>query len=101
MPSERDIVMELLSEYTPGDDSRLGVIREKLPEEHNFINKRGSIVSGYVAVADVAIIEMGDRAYVVAMFGYIGLEDNPPTYDELDATIEEAAPLIWEYLNQQ
>ena len=100
-PDERDIILDLLAEYTSGDDSRLGVIWEKLPEDYSFFNKRGSIVHGRVVVADVAIIEAGDKAYVVALFGYLGLEDNAPTYDDLEATIEEAALWIWEYINQQ
>jgi beta-lactamase class A len=101
LPGERQIILDLMSEYSPGDDTRLGLINNYLPDGNNLFNKRGSVAKGFVVVGDVAIIEMGNRAYVVAMFGYPLPEDDLPTYDDLEAAIEEAVPLIWDYLNKQ
>jgi hypothetical protein len=98
---ERQIILDLMSEYTPGYDTRLGLINQYLPDGYKLFNKRGSNVKGAVIVADAAILEMGEKAYVVAMFGYPGAGASTPTYDDLEATIEEAAPLIWSYLSQQ
>ena len=99
MPGEREIILDLLDQYTSGDNTRLGLISDFLPDDFNLFNKRGSVAKGFVVVADVAIIEMGDRAYVVSMFGYPRAVDDRPTYDDLEAAIEEAAPLIWKYLS--
>jgi len=101
LPQERQIILDLMSEYTSGDDTRLGLIKDYLPDGYKLFNKRGSNVKGAVIVADAAILEMGEKAYVVAMFGYPGAGASSPTYDDLEATIEEAAPMIWSYLSQQ
>lgn len=100
-PEEREIILELLSEFTPSDNTRLGVIQNFLNREDRFFNKRGSLIKGRVIVADVAIIEIDDEVFVIALFGHPGTEDETPTFDDLEAAIEEAAPVIWEYLSQE
>jgi beta-lactamase class A len=100
-PKEREIILDLLAEYTLSDDTRLGVIRQLLPGDSHFYNKRGSILKGRIVVADVAVIEVGDKAFLVAMFGYPGEEDLAPFYEKLETVIENAAYVIWEYLSQQ
>lgn len=100
-PKEREIILDLLAEYTLSDDTRLGVIRQLLPGDSRFYNKRGSILEGRIVVADVAVIEVGDKAFLVAMFGYPGEEDLAPFYEKLETVIENAAYVIWEYLSQQ
>jgi hypothetical protein len=100
-PEEREIILELMSEVSSSDDTRLGVILDDLKEDDKFFNKRGSLVNGRIIAADVAIIEIGDGAFIIALFGYPGSEDVTPTYDDLEAAIEEVAPVIWEYLSQQ
>lgn len=100
-PEEKQIILDLMSEHTSGDDTRLGLLSEYLPDNYKLFNKRGSNAHRIVIVADVAIIEMGDRAYVVAMFGTPQLDDSGPTYEDLESAIEETVPFIWSYLNKQ
>ena len=101
LPEERQIILDLMSEYSPGDDTRLGLLNQYLPDDYRLFNKRGSNAQGIVIVGDVAVIEMGDRVYVVAMFGYPGPGDDSPTYDDLETAIEETVPSIWFYLSEQ
>jgi len=93
----RGIILELMSAYTPNDDTRLGVLREYLAEGEGFYNKRGSTISPLI-VADVAIIEWGEKAYLIAIFGQPEPEQDQPTYERLEAAIEEAALVIWEHI---
>jgi hypothetical protein len=97
---ESEIIKAYLAEYTSGDDSRIGVIREDMPEDVLFYSKRGSLAAGRVIVAEVAVIEFGDRAYILSMFGYPNLGENVPTYEELEGTIEDAAWIIWETIQE-
>ena len=95
-PQARDIILELMNEYTSNDDGRLGVIRDNILNG-NMYNKRGSLASEWVIVADTAIIEYGGKAYIVALFAY-PKDEGDTTYEDLEAAIEEAAHLIWEYI---
>ena len=96
---EGKIILEYLAEYSSGDDTRLGVVREVMPEDSHFYSKRGSLVVRQVIVAETAILEFGDQAYLVSIFGYLGDdEENTPTYDELEEAIEDAAWVIWDYI---
>jgi hypothetical protein len=100
-PEEQEIILELLSEFASSDDTRLGVIRNELSVNEQFFNKRGSLFNGRIVVADVAIIENGDDTFIIALFGFPGSKDEAPTYDDLEAAIEDVAPVIWEYLRRQ
>lgn len=95
---ETDILLEFLAVYTSGDDTRVGVIREQMPPGSHFFSKRGSLVQGRTIVAEVAILEVGETAYVASFFGYPGNGEDPPTYEELEAAIEDAAWVVWGYL---
>ncbi len=95
---ENQILLEFLAEYTANDDTRLGVIREAMPEDSHYFSKRGSLVEGQVIVAETAILEVGERAYLVSIFGYPGRGDDAPTYDDLEEAIEDAAWVIWGYI---
>jgi hypothetical protein len=95
---ENQIILEYLAEYSANDDTRLGVIRGEMPEDSHFYSKRGSLVVGQVIVSESAILEMDDQAFVVSIFGYRGNEEEAPNYDELEEAIEDAAWVIWGYL---
>jgi hypothetical protein len=95
---ESQIILELLAEYTVNDETRLGVIREVMPENSHYYSKRGSLVKGRVIVSEVAILEVGDRAFLVSIFGYPGTEEDAPTFDELEEAIEDAAWVVWDYI---
>ena len=49
-------------------------------------------------MGEVAILELGGEAYIVSIFGYPGTEKDAPTYDDLEAAIEDAAWVVWGYI---
>lgn len=95
---EGKIILEFLAEYSEGDETRLGVVREMMPVGSHYYSKRGSLVVRQVIVAEAAIFEVGDRAFLVSIFGYRGTEEDAPTYDDLEDAIEDAAWVIWDYI---
>ena len=64
----RHIILDWMAEYTPSDDTRLGVLTSLLPAGGEFYNKRGTLTDERLIVGDAAIIvwpsENGTRAYV-------------------------------------
>lgn len=93
-------LLSWMAEYTDGDKTRLGVVKNKLKLPSgwkvDFWNKRGSIAADITVVADVAIFEFTDpkgnkKSYVVELFGYPG---KGATYENLEKTIEDAASLF-------
>jgi len=98
-PQARQIILDLMAEHTPNDDTRLGVLTSLLPEGGEFYNKRGTITEGRLVVGDAAILiwpsENGRRAYVIVIFGYPG---EIPTNDrKLVTGIEQAALAFWKF----
>jgi len=94
----RETIFAFLEEYTPNDDTRLGVIRKYFsPQDHIFL-KRGSIIINPLDVGDVAIITRGDEAYMVEIFGFQGKEETLTTFENLEKAIEEVAMVFWEYI---
>ncbi len=98
---ENEIILEFLAEYTSNDETRLGVMRNSLPTGSHFYSKRGSLVKGQVIVAEVAIIETPEKAFLISIFGYPGTGEEAPTYDDLEQAVEDAAWIIWGYLSKQ
>ncbi len=98
-PEARRIILDLMAERTPNDDTRLGVLTSLLPAGAEFYNKRGTITAERLVVGDAAIVawpsENGTRAYVIVIFGYPG---KIPTNDlKLVAGIEQAALAFWDF----
>ncbi len=89
------MILDWMSEYTPNDDTRLGVLRSLLPADGKLYNKRGSITDGRLVIGDAAIVTWDSRAYVIIIFGYPG---ETPTNDlKLVAAIEQSALAFWEF----
>ena len=99
-PEARETILDLLSEYTLNDDTRLGVIREELSTGSKLYSKRGSLTTGRVIAAEVAIVENKGKAFLVAIFGYPGNQEPYASYKDLNAAIEDAALVILDYINQ-
>lgn len=95
----RQIILDHLAFYTPGDDTRLGVIRSFMPAGGAFYGKRGTLTAGLLVVADAAIVKLstsqGDKTYVLAAFGYQGEERT--TYNQLDHALGQIAERFWRY----
>ena len=88
-----------MAEYTPNDDTRLGVLKPRLSRDAEYYNKRGTITAERLIVGNSAILawtsDEGRRAYVIVIFGYPG---KIPTNDlKLVAGIEQAALAFWEF----
>ena len=99
LPKEENrIILEQLAVYTTGDDTRIGVIREQMPIGSHFYSKRGSLVIGRLIVGEAAILEIGDAVYIISIFGYPDRTTGEPDYDQLEAAIEDAAWVIWGYI---
>jgi len=94
-PQARQIILDLMAEYTPSDDTRLGVLRPLLPADGKFYNKRGTITDGRLVIGDAAIVTWDSRAYVILIFGYPG--ENPTNDLKLVTAIEQSALAFWEF----
>jgi len=90
------LILNYLSEYTPNDETRIGILRNKIPENYQIYNKRGSLLTPYV-VADSAIIENPDgNNYIITIFAYNS--EQKTTYEILDQAIGDIALAFWEYI---
>jgi hypothetical protein len=92
------IILEQLAVYTTSDDTRIGVIRNVLPEGSHYYSKRGSVVTGRVIVGEVAILDVGETAFIISIFGSPDSGETTPTFDEIEEAIEDAAWVIWGYV---
>ncbi len=91
----REIILDLMSEYTPNDDTRLGVLRPLLPPGGKIYNKRGAITDERLVIGDAAIVTWDSHAYVIILFGYPG---KGATNDvKLVEAIEQSARVFWEF----
>jgi beta-lactamase class A len=96
-PTARELILSYLSEYTPNDESRIGVLRDLIPMGYQIYNKRGSLLTPYV-VADSAILENPNGTdYVVTIFAYNS--DPKTTYENLDLAVGEIALAFWNFIS--
>jgi hypothetical protein len=94
---EQEYLLQMLSEQTDNDGTRIGIIPRKIPKSRVW-NKRGSLVKEIYTMQDTGIVEMpwGKRYYI----GIAGTR--PPTassYDDryLVNIIEEASKMFCAY----
>ena len=92
----RNLVLTLMNEYTPSDDLRLGLIRREMPRVQVY-NKRGTITTEFLAIADVALVVQGVKRFEIIV---LGREDktHPTTYEHLEQAIGEIARLFGQYM---
>jgi hypothetical protein len=98
-PAPREILLDYLAEYTPGDDLRLGMMRQYLPPGTPFYNKRGTITDELLVAADAALVRIplprGDVDYLLVAFGYQG--EKQTTFDRLEMALGEIGILFWQF----
>lgn len=97
-PAARQIILDLLNEYTPNDDTRLGVLRPLLGSDGVIYNKRGTMTADHLIVADTAIITYKLHAYTLLVYAQPEVNQTGPTYEQLDAAFPEIAKAAWEFL---
>ena len=89
-------ILALLAGYTPSDDTRLGLLRPRLPARTVIYNKRGSLVVWPRVVADSGLIELPNSD--VYMFSLHGVGKNVAGYEELEATLNQAITIFGDFL---
>jgi len=96
-PTAQRLILGYLSEYTANDETRIGALRNVIPENYQIYNKRGSLLTPYV-VGDSAIIENPDGPdYIVTIFAYNS--EPKTTYEILDQAIGGIALAFWDYIS--
>ena len=97
-PQARTIVLNLLSEYSPNDKTRLGGELARLMTGNGKIyNKRGTITSGQLVVGEAAIIEYHSHVYILTIYAHPRF-DGDTTYEQLDAAFPKVADSIWQFM---
>lgn len=94
----RKKLLGYMSEYTSPDDTRVGILRSRLSFGYNIYNKRGTITSEMLVVADAAIVEIPGNVLTMVFYGYWGEEG--ATYEKLVATIEKVSLSVYEHLQK-
>ena len=96
----RSLLLDLLSEVTDNDTTRLGVICAEFSSGCKFYNKRGTVTDEILVVADSALVTLqtdaGQQAYILAVFGSQG--DSPTDYYRLNDAIAEIGLVFADYL---
>lgn len=91
-----EAILEYMSTYTPNDNIRIGLLRPRLPQGSVIYNKRGSLVDWPRVVADSAIIELPNAAYIFTMHG---LGKGRATYESLESTLALVVQIFGDFLN--
>ncbi len=100
-PAARQYMLDLMSEFTPADNLRLGAMR--LPADYPIFNKRGTIVDPQLVVADAAVFRApvagGDRTYVAGLFAYQDPTPGvvPVKYEQLEPAMSAIAGCFADY----
>lgn len=93
--ASNEAILRYMSTYTSNDATRIGLLRPRLPKGSVIFNKRGSLVEWPRVVADSAIIQLPDSAYIFTMHG---LGRGEATYESLEATLDLAVQVFGEFL---
>ena len=97
-PQARTIILDLLSEYSPNDETRLGGELARLMDgDGKIYNKRGTITRDLLVLGETAIIEYHSHVYILAIFAH-PKQDGETTYEQLDAAFPRVAAVIWQFI---
>jgi hypothetical protein len=88
-------ILGYMSTYTSNDDARIGLLRSRLPQGTTIYNKRGSLVDWPRVVADSAIIELPDTAFIFTLHG---LGRGQASYESLEVTLASAVDIFGDFL---
>lgn len=97
-PAARKIILDLMSEYTPNDDTRLGTFHALLGKNSTIYNKRGTLTADWLIVADSAIVVYRSQAYIVLVYAQPEVNQSTPSYEQLDTVFPEIAEKMAEFL---
>lgn len=88
-------LLDLMQSYTVNDDGRLGLLKARLPADATIYNKRGSLTSGPMVVADSGIIEIGNKAYFFSAHVHGDVDSG---YGRLERELDQAIRIFGAYL---
>lgn len=94
------IILKYLGDYSENDNTLIGVIRKNLGPDDLLYDKRGEIASPRIVVADAALLKMGDRVFVIAIYAYHDPKNGASTYENLQSGLEAISMLFWDYINE-
>ncbi|MGH2583266.1 MAG: serine hydrolase [Anaerolineales bacterium] len=96
----RTALLNLMSAYTPNDESRIGELRGKLPRGSVIYNKRGSLVEWPGVVGDSAIIELpgNPKEPHTYIFSMHGVGHGGAGYEEMEKTLSAAVQIFGDFL---
>ena len=97
-PAARGIILDLLAERTANDDLRLGSLQTLLGSAGTVYNKRGTMTTDWLIVADAAIITYYDKAYVLVVIAQPAYNQSTPTYEQLEQAFSAMVPPLWKFL---
>lgn len=89
-------ILSYMSTYTVNDSTRIGRLRPRLPRGSVIYNKRGSLVDWPMVVADSAILELPNSAYIFTLHG---IGHGKASYESLEATWAAAVDIFGDYLD--
>jgi hypothetical protein len=91
----RQHLLDLLSAYTVNDDGRLGRLKQRVSTPLTIYNKRASLVSGPMTVADSGIVVAGSRRFFFTASSVGGAGSS---YEGLEAELNRVVDLFGFYL---
>lgn len=97
---ERQLILDWLAEYSANDDLRLGRMNELSLQKIFLYDKRGSLVSPLLIVADSGIAIIEENVYLLEFYAYHDAA-HPATYEELEAALGDLATIVGAYLLDQ
>ncbi|MEE4193818.1 MAG: serine hydrolase [Anaerolineae bacterium] len=99
-PTERQMILDWLAAYTANDDLRLGRMNELSAEKIFVVNKRGSLFTPQLIVADSGIAILNNEVYLLQFYAYHD-DRHPATYEELEAALGELGLIVGAWLLDQ
>ncbi len=94
-------ILDLLAAHSPSDETRIGLIKDSLPENSVIYNKRGSLVQAPRVLSDSGIIIIPASSKMPGrklLFTVHGLGKDGSSYEALEEMLDESMLLIGEYL---
>lgn len=92
----RAYLLNLLSTYTANDDTRLGRLRLRLPNDAIIYNKRGSLVDWPRVVGDSGIVAMPNKP--AFLFTLHGIGKAEAGYEEMEVVLDQAISTFGNFL---
>ena len=99
--NSRSYLLNFLAEFSPNDETRIGLIKDSLSPDTIIYNKRGSLVEAPRILSDTGILSIpassgGERRKI--LFSFHGLGKDASSYESLEAILDQAIYIFGDYL---